>query len=142
MRRYAGRWPRFRALYGAGLGFAGGIVATIAASLDGLTDPLSAPVLMVVVVAATTTVPGAILAGLQSWLLYASFIIGHAGALALNAASIQAAVVLVGAAVLATAAGGAIRWIQRPQLAPIPVPREPVYQDSVKKVGGRVRTQY
>jgi hypothetical protein len=129
MRSTAVRWPRLPGLFGTGLGFGCAIVATIAAAAGGLVDPLSAPVLMVAIVSAVTTMVGAVLAGLQAWLLYASFIVGHTGQLALTAPSLQAAGVLAGAAVVATAAGGAIRWIQRPALGlaslirPAPEPR-------------------
>lgn len=127
MRTTAARWPRLATLYGAGLGFACGIVATIISSMGGLVDPMSAPVLLVAVVSAVTTVAGAVLAGLQSWLLYASFYLGHAGDLALTGDSVHAAVVLAGSAVIATAIGAAIRWIQQPVIASIPAPRrEPV----------------
>jgi hypothetical protein len=112
-------------LYGAGLGFACGIVATIVSAMGGLAEPLSAPVLMVAVVSAVTTLPGALLTGLQSWLLYASFIVGHTGELALTRSSFHAAAVLAGAAVLATAAGTAIRWVQKPLVVLIPQPRAP-----------------
>nr|CTQ97857.1 hypothetical protein [Kibdelosporangium sp. MJ126-NF4] len=91
--------------------------------MGGLVDPLSAPVLAVAVVSAVTTVAGALLAGLHSWLLYASFILGHGGELALSGPSVHAAVVLAGTAVIATAVGAAIRWIQQPALAAVPQPR-------------------
>jgi hypothetical protein len=136
MGRTAVRWPRMRTLYGAGLGFACGIVATIVSSMSGLAEPLSAPVLMVAVVSAVTTVAGALLAGVQSWLLYASFAIGHTGELALSGPSAHAAVVLTGTAVIATAAGAAIRWIQAPSFVHIPAPREPLApMDHVKNAG-------
>lgn len=114
MRATVRRWPRVRALYGAGLGFAGGIVATIVSAAGDLVDPLSAPVLVVAVVSALTTVAGAFLAGLYSWLLHASFILGHGGELVLSGPSGYAAAVLAGTAMLATAAGAAVRWIQKP----------------------------
>ncbi|ONI82884.1 hypothetical protein ALI144C_17625 [Actinosynnema sp. ALI-1.44] len=120
MRTTVRRWPRLGALYGAGLGFAGGIVAAVVSAVGGLVDPLSAPVLVVAVVSAVTTGAGALLAGLQSWLLYASFVIGHGGELELSGLSFQSAVVLAGTAVIATAAGAAIRWIQQPALVEIP----------------------
>jgi hypothetical protein len=124
MRTTIGRWPRIAGKYGAGLGFAGAIVATIVSSQGGLVDPLSAPVLMVAMVSIMTTVTGALLAGLQSWLLYASFVLGHAGELALSGPSFHAAVVLAGTAVIATAAGAAIRWIQRPLFEATTQPQE------------------
>ncbi|MCE7004560.1 hypothetical protein LWC34_17250 [Kibdelosporangium philippinense] len=130
MRTTAARWPRVAALYGAGLGFACGIVATIASSTGDLVDPLSAPVLMVTVVSAVTTVAGALLASLQTWLLYASFVLGHTGEFAATGASLHAAAVLAGTALVATAVGAAIRWIQRPALVVVPQPRK--HQDSVK----------
>ena len=114
MNRTAQRWPRLPGLFGAGLGFAGGTAATVFSALGALVDPVSAPVLVVAVVSAVTTLPGALLAGLQSWLLYASFILGDTGHLALTSPSLSAAGVLTGTAVVATGAGAAIRWIQRP----------------------------
>jgi hypothetical protein len=115
MRTTLERWPRISALYGAGFGFAGGIVATIVASATG---DLTAPVLMVAVISAVTTLPGAALVALQGWLLYASFIVGHTGELALNPVSMHAATVLGGAAIVATIAGGALRWRPRVKTAP------------------------
>ncbi|ALG09143.1 hypothetical protein [Kibdelosporangium phytohabitans] len=123
MRTTVRRWPRLGALYGAGLGFAGGIVATVGSAAGGLVEPLSAPVLMVAVVSAVTTVAGALLAGLQSWLLYASFILGHGGELALSGASVHSAAVLAGTAAIATAVGAAIGWIQKPSLVSVPCQR-------------------
>lgn len=107
MRTTLERWPRISALYGAGFGFAGGIVATIVASTSG---DLTTPVLMVAVISAVTTLPGAALVALQSWLLYASFIIGHTGQLALNPVTFHAALTLGGTAIGATVVGGALRW--------------------------------
>ncbi|TCO54893.1 hypothetical protein [Actinocrispum wychmicini] len=110
MRTSLERWPRVSALYGTGLGFAGGIMATIVASATG---DLTAPVLMVAVVSAVTTLPGAAIVALQSWLLYASFIIGHTGQLALGSASLHAAILLGGTAVAATIVGGGVRILSK-----------------------------
>ncbi|MCE7003102.1 hypothetical protein LWC34_09710 [Kibdelosporangium philippinense] len=102
------------ALYGAGTGFWCGIVATIASATADGTNALVPSVLTVAALSSLTTVLGAFATALQTWLLYASFVIGHTGQVALTDASVNAALVLGGTAVGATVVGAGIRWIQMP----------------------------
>jgi hypothetical protein len=122
VRRTETRWPRLAGLYGSGLGFGAGIVATIVATM--MQGGLIAPVLVVAAVSAVTTFAGATAAGGQCWLLYASFVLGRAGDLALDRASLQAAAVLGGTALLATTLGAIVRrlWTRLPSLVPLPRP--------------------
>jgi small basic protein len=133
MRMDAVRWPRFSGLYGTAIGFGLGIVATI---VSATTPNLAASVLVVAVVSAMTTVPGAFAAALQTWLLHAGFVIGSTGQVAFTDESVSAAVTLAVTAVAATAAGAVVRLVQRPRAVVVPVPRQAMGRmDYVKNVG-------
>ncbi|GAB3896037.1 hypothetical protein GCM10029964_076820 [Kibdelosporangium lantanae] len=120
MRMDAVRWPRFPGLYGTGLGFGLGIVGTIAS------PTVAGPVLAVAVVSTMTTVTGALAAALQTWLLYAGFVVGSTGQVAFTAESGDAAVALAVTAVAGTTAGAVVRWVQQPRAVVVPVPRQGV----------------
>jgi hypothetical protein len=118
-------------LYGSGLGFGAGILATIAAAMLG--GGLIAPVLVVTAVSAVTTAAGAAAAGGQCWLLYASFVLGRAGDLNLDSTSLQAAALLGVTALLATVLGATASrlWPRRPAL--VPLPRRALEQTTVDR---------
>lgn len=112
------RWPRFSGLYGTAIGFGLGIVATI------VSPTLAGPVLAVAVGSAMTTVPGALATALQTWLLYAGFVIGSTGQVAFTEDTASAAMTLTVTAVAATTVGAVVRWVQRPRAVVVPVPRQ------------------
>jgi hypothetical protein len=126
------RWSRLAGGYGSALGFGAGIAATIVAAM--LEGGLIAPILVVAAVSAVTTIAGAAATGGQCWLLYASFVLGRAGDLNLDRASIQAAVILGCTAVLATAIGAIIRRLQTWHPALIPSPRRLLDQSGMAQI--------
>jgi hypothetical protein len=118
-------------LYGSGLGFGVGILAAIVAATLG--GGLIAPVLVVAAVSAVTTVAGAAATGGQCWLLYASFVLGRAGDLNLEGASLQAAAVLGFTALLATVSGATVRRFRPRRPALVPMPRRALEQTTVDR---------
>jgi hypothetical protein len=102
-------WPRISGPLGSAAGFAAGIAAAVVASLAGATEHhvigLFTLALAVAVVSAVTTVLGALAAGAQCWLLYASFIVGRSGGLVLDESSADAAGLFTIVALTATGIG-------------------------------------
>ena len=122
-------------LYGSGPGFGAGVVAAIVAAALG--GGLIAPILVVAAVSTVTTFAGAAAAGGQCWLLYASFVLGRAGDLNLDNASLDAAAVLGCTALLATVFSAVARrlWPRRPAL--VPLPRRAIEQTTVDRWSAR-----
>ncbi|KAA2252143.1 hypothetical protein F0L68_36965 [Solihabitans fulvus] len=111
--------PRVRAGFGAALGFAAGVVATIVSVAVGAAGrPELGLVILAVAVAGVsvvTTIVGAALTALQCWAFYASFLVGRAGQLVFDARTERAGALLLVVAVLASAvaAAGTAVWARR-----------------------------
>ncbi|MBA8930922.1 thiol:disulfide interchange protein [Kutzneria viridogrisea] len=105
--------PRYGAGMGAALGFGAGVAGTTIAAVLGAADhPEFGLVLLAVpvaLVAACTNVPGAVLAAVQCWGLWAGFLLGRRGEIPMTAESGRALVVLVAVALLAGVAVSASR---------------------------------
>lgn len=107
--------------YGSALGFGCGVAVTVAtAAWPVLSLLLLAAV--VVVVSMKTTLVGAVLAALQCWGLYATFLVGPSGELTFTDETRWVLALMVQLAVLATLASAAVRLISVIVGAPRPTP--------------------
>jgi hypothetical protein len=105
--------PRISAGFGAALGFGAGVFATIVAAVGGATaNPVAGLVVIAVAVgcvSAVTTVMGSLLVAGQCWALYAGFLLGRKGDIALSFDSLRALAVLVVVALLVSVIAAASR---------------------------------
>ncbi|GLZ34441.1 hypothetical protein Lesp02_66280 [Lentzea sp. NBRC 105346] len=109
--------------YGSALGFGCGVAVTVATGMW----PVLALILLVAVVLVVslhTTIVGAVLAALQCWGLYATFLVGPAGELTFSAEMRWLLAIMVQLAVLATLASAAVR-VMSVVLAVQPTPVRP-----------------
>ncbi|SHG58299.1 hypothetical protein [Streptoalloteichus hindustanus] len=101
--------PRLAGGYGSALGFGVGVLTTTAAVAAGAAGApllgLTALAVAVFAVSAVTTLPGAVLTAAQCWGLHAGFVLGRAGAIAVDGPAARAAAVLLAAALLGTGLG-------------------------------------
>ncbi|MCP2261973.1 hypothetical protein LX15_005700 [Streptoalloteichus tenebrarius] len=101
--------PRLSGGYGSALGFGVGVLTTTAAVAGGAAGApwlgLVASAVAVLAVSVVTTLPGAALTAAQCWGLHAGFVLGRAGAVALDERAARAAAVFLAAALLGTGLG-------------------------------------
>ena len=107
--------------YGSALGFGCGVAVTVVTGMW----PVLALILLVAVVLVVslhTTIVGALLAALQCWGLYATFLVGTTGELTFSAETRWLLAIMVQLALLATLASAAVRVVSVVQaVQPTPV---------------------
>jgi hypothetical protein len=109
--------------FGFPLGAALGVLVTIVAVAMGATghpDLAILPLAVLVAALAVLTTPGATLgASVLYWFLVAGFVVGREGQVSFSATSMEAAAVLVFAAVACVAVMVAVRWVLAGHRAPV-----------------------
>lgn len=109
--------PRMSGLSGSALGFASSLVLITGEVVLGASRwpvaALAPALVLIIALSAATTLPGALFAAAQCWGLYAGFVLGHSGQLALTDRSAAAAGALLCAALLGSLLGVLIRFAGR-----------------------------